>query len=299
VQFRKIENVLGLVPGQRLSYGGRRGYCSVLNESDAAQVLESEQGLSLFVLMEAWLERCPFLEFGENAEDAQGGPASTTGTAFSFWEHYKKAVVRMLDADESFIKGSTAFTPDSLQQNLKDLGNLREHFSSLLDPEKYAASLERGERRLSYRATQAALMIILFQREPGLQLPYRLISILMEIDERLCAWRARHAQMVHRMLGSKLGTGGSSGYSYLKATVDRHRVFVDLFNLSTFLIPEAMIPSLPASLQSKLSFVFSQGSKGDSQEATCRPPQVGGTGRSPFIGSPLQQDSARCPFGHS
>ena len=38
--------------------------------------------------------------------------------------------------------------------------------------------------------------------------------------------------MVHRMIGRKLGTGGSSGYSYLKATAERHKIFTDLFNLS-------------------------------------------------------------------
>lgn len=39
------------------------------------------------------------------------------------------------------------------------------------------------------------------------------------------------------MLGIKIGTGGSSGYQYLHATAQRHRVFTDLFNLSTFFIP--------------------------------------------------------------
>ena len=48
-------------------------------------------------------------------------------------------------------------------------------------------------------------------------------------------WRHRHSLMVHRMIGRKLGTGGSSGFSYLKATAERHKVFQDLFNLSTSL----------------------------------------------------------------
>lgn len=187
VQFRRIENMLGLVSGQRLSYGGRRGYCSVLNEEDAAAVASSEGKPSLFTLMEGWLERCPFLEF----DGGEGGE-------FSFWQHYRQAVNEMLDADEAYMKGhASAFTPDTLAQHLRDVDNQRAHFSSLLDPEKYAGSLERGERRLSYRATQAALMIIFFQHEPGLHLPYRLLSALMEVDERLCAWRNRHAQMVH------------------------------------------------------------------------------------------------------
>lgn len=52
--------------------------------------------------------------------------------------------------------------------------------------------------------------------------------------------------MVQRMIGSQqLGTGGSSGYQYLKSTLsDRYKVFLDLFNLSTFLIPREYLPPL-------------------------------------------------------
>ena len=252
VQFRLIENCLGLRPAQRLSYGGRTGYCSVLNEADAGAVAASEGPESLFQLMEAWLERTPFLEC-----EADGDTAG-----FSFWEHYRTAVQAMLDADEVFMRANSAFTPATLESHAKDLSSQREHFESLLDAQKYAASLERGERRLSHRATQAALMITLFQREPGLHLPHRFITGLMGIDEQLCAWRARHAQMVHRMLGAKLGTGGSSGYSYLKATVDKHRIFTDLFNLSTFLIPAAMLPPLPLGVSQRLGFNFSASGRG-------------------------------------
>lgn len=47
------------------------------------------------------------------------------------------------------------------------------------------------------------------------------------------------------MIGSKAGTGGSSGYHYLRSTVsDRYKVFVDLFNLATFLVPRHWVPKL-------------------------------------------------------
>jgi tryptophan 2,3-dioxygenase len=298
-----IENALGLRSSQRLSYGGRTGYCSVLNEADAAAVLASEGTPSLFQLMEAWLERTPFLELkGGGGGAAPSGASNEEG--FSFWEHYRSAVEAMLAADEVFLRANSAFTPAALESHSKDLSSQREHFQTLLDPEKYAASVERGERRLSHRATQAALMITLFQREPGLHLPYRFINALMEIDEQLCAWRARHAQMVHRMLGAKLGTGGSSGYSYLKATVDRHRIFTDLFNLSTFLIPASMLPPLPPGLTQRLGFNFSV------QASQQQPPPAlsvqlrslqGSEGTASGGGGGNVEGAAvppRCPFGH-
>ena len=57
----------------------------------------------------------------------------------------------------------------------------------------------------------------------------------MDVDELFTTWRQRHALMVRRMIGSKIGTGGSSGHAYLKSTADRHKVFAELADLSTFL----------------------------------------------------------------
>ncbi len=61
--------------------------------------------------------------------------------------------------------------------------------------------------------------------------------------------------MVLRMIGAhQFGTGGSSGYQYLRTTLsDRYKVFVDLFNLSTFLIPRNCIPPLTAAMKRRLS----------------------------------------------
>ena len=71
-------------------------------------------------------------------------------------------------------------------------------------------------------------------------------------------WRYRHALMVHRMIGNKIGTGGSSGHSYLKATTEEHKIFTDLFNLSTFLIPRSRLPELPEDVKKNLDFHYSR-----------------------------------------
>ena len=39
---------------------------------------------------------------------------------------------------------------------------------------------------------------------------------LLQHDELAAAWRARHVMMVERMIGTKTGTGGSSGAEYLR-----------------------------------------------------------------------------------
>ena len=76
--------------------------------------------------------------------------------------------------------------------------------------------------------------------------------------------------MVQRMIGAKVGTGGSSGYAYLKATVDRHKVFTDLLLLPTFLIPKALTPPLSADVRASLAFWH--GSSGGGSELTPRLP---------------------------
>ena len=133
---------------------------------------------------------------------------------------------------------------------------------------------------------------MLYQNEPLLQLPATLIQLCIDVDELMTLWRHRHALMVHRMIGRKLGTwvgvmwsgvvvvvahlflfvvrcclwwcsfllfggtgtGGSSGFSYLKATAERHKVFNDLFNLSTYMIGLEYLPKLPLALRKALAF---------------------------------------------
>jgi tryptophan 2,3-dioxygenase len=57
---------------------------------------------------------------------------------------------------------------------------------------------------------------------------------LLELDELFSLWRQRHILMVERQIGTKRGTGGSSGSSYLRTTLDK-RFFPELWELRSFL----------------------------------------------------------------
>jgi tryptophan 2,3-dioxygenase len=46
---------------------------------------------------------------------------------------------------------------------------------------------------------------------------WALAEALLQHDELAAAWRARHVVMVERMIGTKTGTGGSSGADYLRS----------------------------------------------------------------------------------
>jgi tryptophan 2,3-dioxygenase len=57
---------------------------------------------------------------------------------------------------------------------------------------------------------------------------------LLTHDELFSLWRLRHVLMVERQIGSKTGTGGSSGSTYLRTTLDR-RFFPELWELRSHL----------------------------------------------------------------
>ncbi len=241
VQFRLLENRLGL----------RRGTRGPLERSPApAQMADPQREAlqasgtdpSLFDLVERWLERTPFLEL----------------PGFQFWDQYAAAVARMLEADRATIASNPTLSPTDLETQLRELERTAESFAGVLDEAVHEKLRAAGERRLSHRATRAALFIHLYRDQPILHLPFRLLRTLVDVDEMLSTWRYRHALMVHRMIGTKIGTGGSSGHHYLLSTVERNKVFTDLFNLSTFLISRSALPVLPPDLERRLGFFFSK-----------------------------------------
>lgn len=236
-QFRALENKLGLKRTQRLAYN-EASYEQSLEQRERAPVVKAETEPTLFDAVETWLARMPFVHFRE----------------FDFWREYRANVTRMLDEDQRTIEEKAQLSDAARRVQLEELGRARESFETVFDADKYEALRASGQRRLGYPAFLAALMIMLYRDEPILQNPFRLLNALVTIDENISLWRYRHALMVHRMIGIKIGTGGSSGVDYLKRTVDAHRVFLDFFNLSTYLIPRSMLPALPDELQRELGF---------------------------------------------
>jgi tryptophan 2,3-dioxygenase len=58
--------------------------------------------------------------------------------------------------------------------------------------------------------------------------PAQVCERLVDLDEGFQEWRYRHVKMVERTIGDKSGTGGSSGATYLRATLFQP-VFPDLW----------------------------------------------------------------------
>jgi aminocarboxymuconate-semialdehyde decarboxylase len=58
---------------------------------------------------------------------------------------------------------------------------------------------------------------------------------LTEFDELIVSWRLRHIQLVERTIGVNMGTGGSTGASYLKLTLEK-KFFPELWEARTLLM---------------------------------------------------------------
>lgn len=238
-QFRMIENLLGLEDKHRITYNGEP-YDVVFDKKKKESLRDVVDATSLFEAVEDWLERTPFLEFGD----------------FDFLEDYKKAVGRMLKKEQKAINETDYLTDKEKEMRLKMLGGTDTYFQAILDRDAHIERQKSGDIRLSYEATIAALFINLYRDEPILHLPFKLLVTLTEIDEALTTWRYRHAQMVMRMIGNKIGTGGSSGHGYLNKTAEKHHIFKDLHGISTLLIPRSELPELPQVLKDQLDFNF-------------------------------------------
>ncbi|MFI5006972.1 MAG: tryptophan 2,3-dioxygenase family protein [Solirubrobacterales bacterium] len=238
-QFRLIENKLGLRSAGRVAME-RSPAGARLGAAEAEALRDSVAAPSLFDLVEKWLERTPFLEV----------------PGYQFWESYGAAVRGMLATDRRTIEDNPTLSDVEKQVQLTALGQTEASFKAVLDEKAHEALVAEGRRRLSHRATRAALFIHLYRDQPILHMPFRFLTLLVDVDELFSTWRYRHALMVHRMIGTKIGTGGSSGHGYLLATVEKNKIFTDLYDLSTCLISRSALPPLPPEMERRLGFYY-------------------------------------------
>lgn len=222
-QFKILEARLGLRFEAR---HGQEYYISQLREAQVEMIREAEHKKSLFQLVNEWLERMPFFGEPEN------------------WEHYKR-----IGTTENISEH--VFWNDYRSIYLSTLAKGESANAERLNERLFGESSEFG---LSMKAARAALFIMLYRGYPVLQLPFQLLNSLLEIDEQLSTWRYRHMNMVHRMIGTRIGTGGSSGKDYLRGAVDKHTIYGEIANLTSFLIERRRLPVLSTEMERRLGF---------------------------------------------
>ena len=171
----------------------------------------------------------PFFEesFWKEGETSSMPAGGNRADQSSFWSRYRKLYDASLsDRDE--------------KEEL--LGKFDETFFKV------------GAGDFSPPSLRAALFIMLYRDEPLFRLPFALLNALIEIDEQLGNFRYRHLQMVRRMIGTRIGTGGSSGEQYLQGAVNKNYIFKEMAGVITFLIERRNLPQLPDRLRQALRF---------------------------------------------
>eukprot|EP01112_Ceratiomyxa_fruticulosa_P014018 TRINITY_DN3988_c0_g1_i1.p1 TRINITY_DN3988_c0_g1~~TRINITY_DN3988_c0_g1_i1.p1 ORF type:complete len:439 (+),score=72.81 TRINITY_DN3988_c0_g1_i1:168-1484(+) len=243
LQFRMLENALGLPPSSRVRYQSSH-YHTFFHEEHAKALERSEKEPSLLFLIVRWLERMPFLTY----------------EGFDFWKSYEQAVWNMMQKEKELVDKNESLSEELRDVNRREIEKNYESFQLVFNEEKWRERLLKGDVRFSYKALKSALLIYMYKDEPIFHMPFRLLNLLTEIDENLATWRYRHTMMVQRMIGVKIGTGGSSGYHYLRTTVgDRYKVFIDLYQISSYVIPRNTLPKLPDEMIQSMDFSWSLG----------------------------------------
>ena len=108
---------------------------------------------------------------------------------------------------------------DALFEALQAMGKL--HFDSeATEPERFNA--------------RARAILSLYRDERSNRDWIDVCERLTEFDALVVSWRLRHIQLVERVIGVRMGTGGSAGSSYLKHTLDK-KFFPELWEARTLL----------------------------------------------------------------
>ena len=222
-QFRLIEAKLGL----KLEHRYKSNYYKNtrpggFNQDDYKNISQIEKDLTFKELLVKWAERTPLLDK-------------------SLWKEYQSQYPG---------KDEHPFWSDYKQIYKSSLSGVEERQMDELEKVFYKDGL--GD--FSASAMRAVLFIMLYRNLPIATLPFDLLSTLIDIDELLSQWRYKHMLMARRMIGMRVGTGGTSGAGYLEGALRQHYIFKELTEVSTFLVERSKLPKLPKAVMERMIF---------------------------------------------
>jgi tryptophan 2,3-dioxygenase len=231
-QMREIEILLGLEESQRIRYGETDPlrHIAMLAEGSPAgalawgRITQARSEVTLRAALLRWLARTPIQG---SAHDAAGDDAAVDG--------FLNAYLQRVEAHQR----------DVARGLIGVLGGAeKDHVEA-----RVAAGVEGTrafllpEDRLERRARAALLFIESYRQLPLLAWPRLLLDTVVEVEEQMLLFRNRHARMVERTIGRRVGTGGSAGVDYLDKTTT-YRIFPELWAVRTALLPRDYLPAL-------------------------------------------------------
>jgi tryptophan 2,3-dioxygenase len=244
-QMRELELRLGLEDEQREKYGAADALSHIRSLTERSPTgasawgriekarADAAEGRTLQKALQRWLQRTPI-------EGSLAGSEGDAERVEAFLESYHAALVRWFD-QQAVGHAQAQLTPKSeIDARFADAAlRAREYLFALDLPVETPP-----EQRLARRRARAGLLFIESHRDlPLLAWPRLLLDTVVELEEQLVLFRHRHARMVERVIGRRVGTGGSSGVDYLDRTT-KARIFGDLWAVRTLLMPKDRLPPL-------------------------------------------------------
>lgn len=227
-QMRQFEILLGLENDDRM--GGMDPLSSFRrmaeeDERGAAMLARLEDALSQPSLYESvmnWVERTPIM-------GSSYGSEGDTGNVGAYIEAHLEAHKALCEEAAERSAGWGAGDPSKMTARMAAAHD-------------GAVSFLMPDGKVS-RARAGLLFIESYRELPLLTWPRTLIDAIVELEESMVKWRHSHARMVERIMGRRIGTGGTSGVDYLDAT-SQYRIFKDLWGVRTILVKPQKRPAL-------------------------------------------------------
>jgi len=232
-QFRELEILLGLDDAQRIAFGNEKSFLQALVPRDGengwalARVERRLRDRPTFKdALQQWLWRTPI--DGSQPQDA-GDDAAVDRFVTAFLAAHDREVRAAMQ--HSRLQALVA----------EDVPRIEARFLAEIDA---ARAFLRAEDPVKRRVRAATLFIESYRELPLLSWPREILDLVIQMEQSILVFRQRHVRMVERMIGRRVGTGGSAGVDYLDETALRYRVFGDMWTMRTFLLRKEAVPPL-------------------------------------------------------
>jgi tryptophan 2,3-dioxygenase len=228
-QVREIELILGLEQSEREAQGHGNPLALLLKaakgsaqgETIIQRLKKAGAGPSLHQSLNTWLYRTPI-------QGSMPGDAGDESAVQTFVTQY--------------LAGIKKQNEQQLEQLVRDGSDetvIGERFEAIVRQVReflFAEDVEEEQRQRVSRIRAGILFIESYRELPLLAWPRLLLDTIVQLEEHLIGFRFRHARMVERVIGRRVGTGGSPGVDYLDQTV-QYRIFKELWTVRTLLLP--------------------------------------------------------------
>lgn len=234
-QMRELEMIMGMQSVGRLRLGKTDAleHIRALSKSSPngamawGRLLKASEEQSIRSALHEWLYRTPIQ--GSSPDDD-----GDTEVVDAFLASYLGAINHHHTQQADRLIAIGLGNTDDIRARF---ANNTEHARLYL----FAEDLDEADRPRRRRIRAALVFIESYRTLPLLAWPRLLVDTMVEFEEQMVLFRTRHARMVERIIGRRVGTGGSSGVDYLDKTT-RIRIFTDLWGARTLLLPKDRTP---------------------------------------------------------